>query len=206
VPAGCPCRAGHGHQCDGVVGKRSVDGVQVSCAQGHAIHGVVGVAGGAGAVRHLAKTTIDRVVGKGDVGETLSGIWKKADLIENFVKICTLTPVSRGNIRGGRDPACWEGPGPRCSITPRTSHVPAGPAAHVTAASGMPRGAERRSSGVAGTRWRVLYHFSGSSEVNHELSLSGEARLREPGFRQSHEVILRGLRSEAPSISILILP
>ena len=39
--------------------------------------------------------------------------------------------IPRGNIRGGRDPACWEGPGPRCSITPRTSHVPAGLAARV---------------------------------------------------------------------------
>jgi hypothetical protein len=54
---------------------------------------------------------------------------------------------TRGNIRGGRVPACWEAPGPRCSITPRTSHVPAGPAAHVTAASDMPGGAERRSFG-----------------------------------------------------------
>jgi hypothetical protein len=40
-----------------------------------------------------------------------------------------------------------EAPGPRCSITPRTSHVPGGPAARVTAASGMPGGAERRSFG-----------------------------------------------------------
>ena len=50
-----------------------------------------------------------------------------------------------GTSEGGRDPLAG-GTRTGCSITPRTSHVPAGPAAHVTAASGMFGGAERRSS------------------------------------------------------------
>lgn len=54
-----------------------------------------------------------------------------------------------GTSEGGRDPLAG-GTRTGCSITPRTSHVPAGLAAHVTAASGIPRGAERRSfEGVA---------------------------------------------------------
>ena len=36
-----------------------------------------------------------------------------------------------GTSGEGGTQLCWEGPGPRCSITPRTSHVPAGLAARV---------------------------------------------------------------------------
>jgi hypothetical protein len=50
--------------------------VQVSSAEGRTVHRMVAVTGAAGAVGHLSKTTIDRVVGKGDVGEILSEIGK----------------------------------------------------------------------------------------------------------------------------------
>ena len=52
-----------------------------------------------------------------------------------------------GTSEGGRGPAALGGTRTGCSITPRTSHGPAGLAARVTAASGMFGGAERRSSG-----------------------------------------------------------
>ena len=52
--------------------------------------------------------------------------------------------VPRGNIRGREEPSLQGGTRTGCSITPCTSHVPAGPAARVTAASGMFGGAERR--------------------------------------------------------------
>jgi hypothetical protein len=50
--------------------------VQVSSAKGGTVDRMVSVAGAADAVGHLAETTINRVVGKGDVGETLSKIGK----------------------------------------------------------------------------------------------------------------------------------
>jgi hypothetical protein len=52
--------------------------------------------------------------------------------------------IRRGNIRGGREPLAG-GTRTGCRITPHTSHVPAGLAAHMTDASGMTGGAERRS-------------------------------------------------------------
>ena len=50
-----------------------------------------------------------------------------------------------GTPEGGRDPLAG-GTRTGCSIAPRTSHVPAGLAARLTAESGMIGGAERRSS------------------------------------------------------------
>ena len=59
---------------DGVVGQRAVNGVELPGTQGGAIQRVVGVTRDARAVRHLGKTTINRVVGKGDVGRGVLGI------------------------------------------------------------------------------------------------------------------------------------
>jgi hypothetical protein len=41
----------------------------------------------------MKTTTMDRILSEADVGKILSGIREKAALIENSVKICTLTPV-----------------------------------------------------------------------------------------------------------------
>ena len=67
---------------------------------------------------------------------------------DSIVKCCRgYSP--EGTSEGGRDPLAG-GTLTRCSITLRTSHVPAGLAAHVTAASGVLGGAERDSLAESG--------------------------------------------------------
>jgi hypothetical protein len=55
-----------------------------------------------------------------------------------------LPRYSRGNIRGGRDPACWEGPGPDAAL-PRARHMdPKASSTRDQHAAGWKGGAERR--------------------------------------------------------------
>ncbi len=59
---------------DGVARERAVDGVEISCAKRSPVHGMVGVAGGACAVGHLAETTVNGIVSKADIGGGFLGV------------------------------------------------------------------------------------------------------------------------------------